>query len=177
VIQDDPTESAEKKDKQSAQTASEERVNSPAAKPEEKPPQAVIPPPKPPENLGTDTRTENDKTKHNCHNEISVKVIKEDTLSFFERRSLTLAWVTLIVLILTFVIFALQLNESRKQTWIFRRQVDQATKDAQLTRDQTDTQIQIAKDQFIADQRPYVWMQDPPSDWIVLLPSKTGQPT
>lgn len=165
MTRDEYRKSAEQNDQQGAQGLSKEGVNPPAAKPEEKPPQAVVPPPKPPENLGANASAQSNEGKHDCHKGISVKVIKDNTLSSSERRSLILAWANLVVLFITFAVFYFQLRESKTQTSIFRKQADQAIRDAQLTRNQTDTQIQTAKDQFVADERPYIWTREKPSDW------------
>lgn len=116
-------------------------------------PETSVPPSQPPQQLRGDEGTEENKPQKNCADGISVKIVKDDAMSTFESRSFVLSIITLAVLIVTFVVFALQLKESKKQTCIFKDQVNQATLDAKSARDQLTEQFRI-------DQKPVVWLSN-----------------
>jgi hypothetical protein len=66
-----------------------------------------------------------------------------------------LALAVAVITLLTLHVFRKQLWEAQTQTGIFRQQADQAKQDAAA-------QLSVATNQFIAEQRPYVWTHDPP---------------
>jgi hypothetical protein len=157
MIQDDASTSAQSEGKEGAQKAPEIQVNPPSSEPEETPPPQVIKPAVSEDNSNTDSRTDKDKGKIECPAEISVRIVKEDVLNHFERHSLILSWITLLTLIATFVVFALQLKEAKRQTIVFRRQAEQATADANLQSGLARQALIDEQKRFVQDQRPYVW--------------------
>jgi hypothetical protein len=133
-----------------------ERID-PVAAPEIKPTQPTKPPTAPPEIPPKVEAGEKQQFEKIRHKEISVKVVKDELMTVFERLSIWLSLFTLLVLIATFIVFYLQLRESKKQTDVFRTQARQAAIDAS-------SQIGIARQAlsdsqkfFQIDQRPYVW--------------------
>jgi hypothetical protein len=169
VIQEDPSNNTKSDSEQRTGSALPEGVEPSPPKPEVAPPQPPKPPTVSPENLDCDSGEKKKNHNGNSPKEIFVTVKKDAELSRFELYTLGLSWFSLIVLIFTFIVFALQLRESKTQTGIFRDQANQAVTDAKLTRDQTDRQIQVVKDQFIADERPYIWLQDAPNNSIPMF--------
>ena len=96
--------------------------------------------------------------------EVSVRIVEESDLTkLFERVSLVIASVTLLTLVVTFIVFYLQLKEAKRQTEVFRQQAQQATLDAHTAQDQTRSQIEIAKDSFRRDEQPYLWLTGVPT--------------
>jgi hypothetical protein len=87
-----------------------------------------------------------------CPTEISVRIVEGRNLTRFERVSLLIASVTHLTLVVTFIVFYLQLKEAKRQTAVFRQQSQQATLDAHTAQDQTRSQIEISKDSFRRDQ-------------------------
>ena len=159
-----PSQNTEKDSKKSTSPALPEGVEPSSFKPEIAPAQESVPPPEATNNLGTHPSTQSNQPPKECPKEISVRIPKDVSLTDFERRSLILGWVTLLILVATFAVFYYQLRESKIQTAIFRGQGEQARKDALLTRTQTDQQIKNAADQFRIEERPYIWIQDRPKD-------------
>jgi len=68
-------------------------------------------------------------------------------------------------------VFYLQLRESKRQTGVFRKQAQQALKDADIAHKQTTQQIQLAQDSFRRDQQPYVWMDGIPTEGTYTVPT------
>jgi len=173
--QDDPSQSTKKKDEQGSNLALPDRVEPPPPKAEVTPPQPPVPPTVLPENLSGNSANEKDKTNKQSCKEVSVSIKKDPELSRFESYSLALSGITLGVLILTFVVFFAQLEESKTQTGIFQGQAKQAAKDAA-------TQIGIARqalidsnESFRIGNAPYVWIAGLPTYEIHKNPDGTSQ--
>lgn len=160
MTQDDPSQSAKLNDEQGADATLPERVESAASKSEVTTAQSVLPPSVSPKTLSSNPSEESEKNNKRCCEEISVRVVKDKTLTPFERRSLILAWVTLVVLVLTFIVFYLQLKESRTQTGIFRGQAERAARDASTQIGYAKQALADTKEAFRIDQRPYIFMAD-----------------
>jgi hypothetical protein len=119
--------------------------------------EAASPPPPP-------AAATNEEIRRECPKEISIRILEESTFTkLFELLSLLLTLATLIILVITFIVFYYQLQESKRQTEVFKKQADQAALDAQKAQVQTQTQIDLAKDSFKRDQQPYVWVTGTPT--------------
>lgn len=166
MTEDKPNDGTSQEDKHAAGPPSEKRTDLP--KPGLTPPPASVPPAVPPKGCGTDT---GGTRKEKCPKELSVRIVKESSLTRFERSSLILTWVNLGILILTFIVFYRQLKESKIQTGIFRGQAEQSTQDALTAQGQTNQQIGIAQDSFRRDQQPYVWIEGIPTQETYRVPT------
>jgi hypothetical protein len=112
---------------------------------------------------GVAATAKTDELKRECPKEISVRLLEEKKLTTFERLSIVLSAVTLFTLFITFLVFYGQLQESKRQTELFRKQAEQAAIDAHKAQDQTQQQMDFSKDSFRRDQQPYVWVAGTPT--------------
>lgn len=110
-----------------------------------------------------DTSRNSEEIKRECPKEISVRILEGRKLTTFEILTAVISSVTLLTLFVTFVVFYLQLKESKRQTELFKTQAEQAGLDAKKTQSQTQTQIELSKDSFRRDQQPYVWITGIPT--------------
>jgi hypothetical protein len=163
MIDDESTKDTKQNGEQSPEHTSGLGDKTPATEPKVAPAQQGVPPSTPPKDRSGDTARKNDKPGQECPKEISIRLSKDDGLGRFERRSLTLSYVSLAVLAITFLVFFFQLLESKKQTYIFRQQAAQAATDAA-------SQIAIAKqalvdsdESFRIGAQPYVWIYGLPT--------------
>jgi len=168
MIQDESSKEAIKKNTKGSSEGAPAEAN--LRTPSEKPTETLNPhvsAPHPPQDPSSHDAGQIHEPSKRCVDQVSVKLVKTESMTPFESRTLALGGFTLLVLILTFIIFALQLRESRKQTAIFQEQARQATLDALKAREQADSQ-------FRADQRPVVWLANDPKMEIGQFPTPQG---
>ena len=104
-------------------------------------------------NLGANPANEKPINEIKERKPIPIKIIEDDVLKPFERKTLTLAWAGVIIAIITGIVFYRQFREMQTQTGILSQQAEDAGSDARIARRHARQQIRTTQEQVDAIQR------------------------